>query len=49
MAEDTTTDPLLRRVEELAAVSRERRLAERDLSRGQESMEFEPVQEQLVA
>jgi hypothetical protein len=46
---ETTTDFLLRRVEEMALASRERRIAERDHSQGQERIEFEPVQEQLVA
>jgi hypothetical protein len=47
---ETTTDFLLRRVEELARASRERRVAERDFSQGQTRLDLEvPVQEQLVA
>lgn len=47
---ETKTDLLLRRVEEVARVARERRIAERDAAQGQVALEFEaPVQEQLVA
>jgi hypothetical protein len=47
---ETTTDFLLRRVEDMARAARERRITERDYSQGQERIEFQaPVQEQLVA
>lgn len=47
---ETTTDFLLRRVQDMAQASRERLIAERDSAQGQVALEFEtPVQEQLVA